>query len=70
MKNFKVDKLLPNIDCESVTILKTLTKAARSLAELKGEINRIFSIDINSRPRKRNKRGGVLLSIYSLPEAD
>lgn len=41
MSKFKVDFLPPNVNCESVEILKTLTKAARSLAELKGEIKKI-----------------------------
>lgn len=41
MNSFKVSSLPPNIDCESVNILKALTKSARSLAELKGEIKKI-----------------------------
>ena len=41
MNEFKVDLLPPQVDCESVNILKALNKASRALGELKGEIKKI-----------------------------
>lgn len=37
----KIQALPPNIDCESVAILKQLNKASRALGQLKGEVSKI-----------------------------
>lgn len=41
MSEFKIKPLPPLVDCESVAILKTLTKASRALGELKGVVKKI-----------------------------
>jgi Fic family protein len=41
MENNKLPFLPPNIDCESVAILKALNGASRALGQLKGEISKI-----------------------------
>lgn len=41
MENNKLPLLPPNIDCESVAILKALNGASRALGQLKGEISKI-----------------------------
>lgn len=41
MLDFKIDKLPPKIDCETVAILKALNSASRALGELKGEVKKI-----------------------------
>ncbi|NAS31704.1 Fic family protein [Flavobacteriaceae bacterium R38] len=41
MESFSLQILPPLIDCETVTILKSLNKASRALGELKGETSKI-----------------------------
>lgn len=41
MEEIKIQALPPNIDCESVAILKQLNKASRALGQLKGEVSKI-----------------------------
>jgi len=41
MEEFKIQNLPPNVDCESVAILKQLNKASRALGQLKGEVSKI-----------------------------
>ncbi|MDC1068732.1 Fic family protein [Candidatus Kapabacteria bacterium] len=41
MKEIKIEPLPPKVDSESVTILKQLNKASRTLGQLKGEISKI-----------------------------
>jgi len=41
MTEFKIKPLPPNIDCESIKILKALNKASRALGQLKGEVSKI-----------------------------
>ncbi|MFT5250539.1 MAG: Fic family protein [bacterium] len=41
MEEIKVQMLPPNVDCESVAILKQLNKASRALGQLKGEVSKI-----------------------------
>lgn len=41
MEEIKIQTLPPNVDCESVAILKQLTKASRALGQLKGEVSKI-----------------------------
>ena len=41
MENNKLPLLPPNVDCESVAILKALNGASRALGQLKGEISKI-----------------------------
>ncbi|WP_298367585.1 Fic family protein [uncultured Lutibacter sp.] len=41
MEGFQVPLLPPNIDCETIAILKALNKASRALGQLKGEISKI-----------------------------
>lgn len=41
MSTIKIDLLPPKVNCETVAILKALTKASRALGELKGEVKKI-----------------------------
>jgi|SRR5690554_1581413 len=41
MEEIKIQTLPPKVDCESVAILKQLTKASRALGQLKGEVSKI-----------------------------
>src|SRR5690606_2562266 len=41
MEEIKVHNLPPNVNCESVNILKQLNKAPRALGQLKGEVSKI-----------------------------
>ena len=44
MDNFEVTVLPPNINLESIAILKALVTATRALGELRGEIKKIPGI--------------------------
>lgn len=41
MSAIKINSLPPKVNCETVAILKALTKASRALGELKGEVKKI-----------------------------
>ena len=41
MSELTINELPPQIDCETVAILKALNKASRALGELKGEVSKI-----------------------------
>lgn len=44
MGEIKKQNLPPNVDCESVAILKELNKASRALEQLKGEVSKIGNL--------------------------